>query len=89
MPVTCFLCGRDFGRRSITIHLAVCRRKWAAEQARLPEDAPRRPEPEEPRLLARLLAGEELTAEKLEEHNAEAATIWSREVLVSCENCGR
>ncbi len=87
MPVTCFLCGRDFGRRSILLHLPVCRRKWAAEQARLPEDA--RPEPEEPRLLARLLAGEELTSGQLEEHNAEAATIWNREVLVRCENCGR
>lgn len=89
MPVTCFLCGRDFGRRSIILHLPVCRRKWAAEQARLPEGAPTRPEPEEPRLLARLLAGEELTSGELEEHNAEAATIWNREVLVRCENCGR
>ena len=89
MPVTCFLCGRDFGRRSIIIHHPACQRKWEMEQARLPEDATRRLVPEEPRLLARLLAGEEITAEELEEHNAEAANIWSREVLVRCEHCGR
>ena len=81
MPVTCFLCGRDFGRRSIIIHVPACRRKWEAEQAR--------PSPGEPRLLARLMAGEEVTEEELEEHNNEAANIWSREVLVTCANCDR
>ena len=51
------------------------------------EDSPRIPE--EPRHLKRLLAGEELGPEELEELNTEAANIWSREVLVRCQHCGR
>ena len=46
MPVTCHLCGRDFGRRSLGIHLAACRRRLEAED---------RTEPEQPRLLASIL----------------------------------
>ena len=32
--VTCYICGRDFGSRSIGIHLPSCTKKW--EQVRIP-----------------------------------------------------
>ena len=31
-PVTCYICGRDFGTRSIGIHLPSCTKKWENEQ---------------------------------------------------------
>ena len=31
-PVTCYICGRDFGTRSIGIHLPSCQKKWEAQQ---------------------------------------------------------
>ena len=31
-PVTCYICGRDFGSRSIGIHLPSCQKKWEAQQ---------------------------------------------------------
>ena len=31
-PVTCYICGRDFGTRSIGIHLPSCVKKWETEQ---------------------------------------------------------
>ena len=35
MLITCYLCGREFSRVSLGIHLAVCRRRWAADQVLL------------------------------------------------------
>lgn len=31
-PVTCYICGRDFGTRSIGIHIPSCTKKWHNEQ---------------------------------------------------------
>ena len=31
-PVTCYICGRDFGTRSIGIHIPSCTKKWDNEQ---------------------------------------------------------
>ena len=48
MPVTCYICGRDFGTRSIGIHLPNCQKKWDQEQDKLPKsqrrDLPKPPE---------------------------------------------
>ena len=45
--MTCYICGRDFGSRSIGIHLPNCTKKWEAEQEKLPKKE-RRPLPAAP-----------------------------------------
>ena len=37
MPVSCYICGRDFGTKSISIHIPNCIKKWEAEQKKLPK----------------------------------------------------
>ena len=34
--VTCYICGREFGTRSISIHVPKCAAKWEAQQEQLP-----------------------------------------------------
>ena len=45
MPVSCYICGRDFGTKSISIHIPNCIKKWELEQKKLPKSQ-RRPPPE-------------------------------------------
>ena len=38
MPVSCYICGRDFGTKSISIHIPNCIKKWEAAQKKLPKE---------------------------------------------------
>ena len=66
-PVVCYICGRDFGSRSITIHIPQCKKKWEYEQARLPKSQ-RRPIPDEPKNLDKIIKGE-VSAEDIRQYN--------------------
>lgn len=46
----CYLCGREFGSRSIDIHERQCLQKWRAENETLPRRQ-RRPEPRKPNMM--------------------------------------
>ena len=48
--VVCYLCGREFGSKSIAIHEPQCLKKWHAENERLPKGQ-RRPEPKKPEVV--------------------------------------
>ena len=87
MQVTCYLCGRDFGRRSFGIHITSCRRKWEEQQRILPRNQ-RRSRPVAPDNLDRVMAGE-VEEEELEQLNEAAVKVWNEQVLVECRNCGR
>ena len=43
----CYICGREYGTRSLQIHIKACRKKWDIEQKRLPVKK-RKPCPEPP-----------------------------------------
>ena len=88
MPVTCFICGRDFGRKSLGIHLPACRRKFENEQRSLPDHL-KKNEPPTPKLLEKILNEEEMSELELNEYNTEAVNIWNNETLVKCQNCNR
>ena len=47
MPVMCYICGREFGKASIIIHIPQCEKKWDVEQQKLPKKQ-RRPVPTKP-----------------------------------------
>ena len=47
VSVMCYICGREFGSKSINIHIPQCEKKWENEQNQLPKKQ-RRPPPTKP-----------------------------------------
>ena len=41
--VVCYICGREFGSQSVSIHEPQCLKKWQAENDRLPKSQRRKP----------------------------------------------
>ena len=87
MPVSCYICGRDFGTKSITIHIPNCIKKWDNEQKKLPKSQ-RRPPPSAPVNLDKVISGE-LKGEELNKFNGEVLQEWNDTALVPCDHCGR
>ncbi|XP_076465014.1 zinc finger protein 474-like isoform X2 [Babylonia areolata] len=79
--VICYICGREFGTKSISIHEPQCLQKWKNENDKLPRDQ-RRPEPKKPQALG---TGGTATRQQMNE----AAWESSQAALVPCPNCGR
>ncbi|WAQ96544.1 ZN474-like protein, partial [Mya arenaria] len=74
--MVCYICGREFGTKSIAIHEPQCLEKWKAENSKLPKGQ-RRPMPKKP---DGGISREEMN--DLAWENAKAQ-------LIPCENCGR
>ena len=83
--VICYICGREFGTKSVNIHEPQCLKKWHIENQKLPR-ANRRPAPRKPDLLPNI--GEAGTNGYTQRMN-EAAYKSSQANLVPCQNCGR
>jgi len=79
--VFCYICGRQFGTKSIDIHEPQCLRKWEAENNKLPK-AQRRPLPVKPEVQ---MKGGKIDVEAMNE----AAWEASQAAQVKCDNCGR
>ena len=45
--IICYICGREYGTKSIAIHEPQCLKKWHNENNLLPKEL-RRPEPKKP-----------------------------------------
>uniref|UniRef100_A0A8B9ZSI7 C2HC/C3H-type domain-containing protein n=1 Tax=Anas zonorhyncha TaxID=75864 RepID=A0A8B9ZSI7_9AVES len=76
----CYICGKEFGSQSISIHEPQCLEKWRIENDQLPRHL-RRPEPRRPEALT---GGScVLTADN------EAAYQSAQAQLLPCGNCGR
>ena len=87
MSVSCYLCGRDFGSRSIVIHVPNCIKKWEDEQKKLPRSQ-RKSLPKTPENLDLIMEGK-LKGEDLKRFNKAALEEWSKAVLAGCQHCGR
>ncbi|XP_067839122.1 zinc finger protein 474-like [Heptranchias perlo] len=81
--IICYLCGREYGTTSISIHEPQCLKKWHIENDKLPRHL-RRPEPRKPEV--RLIKGK--GAYDIDAIN-EAAWQSSLDQLVPCNVCGR
>ncbi|XP_034780433.2 zinc finger protein 474-like isoform X2 [Acipenser ruthenus] len=77
----CYICGREFGSKSIDIHEPKCLEKWHIQNEKLPRNQ-RRPAPQKPEALS---AGSAYDVEAMNE----AAWQSSKAQLLPCENCGR
>lgn len=82
--VVCFICGREFGTKSIGIHEPQCLKKWELENSRMPKHL-RRPPPVKPSILPSL-SGD--GGDGLGRRN-QLAYESSQKQLVPCRNCGR
>ena len=103
-PVTCYICGRDFGTRSIGIHIPSCTKKWENEQVgggvgvlclsnflNLQEKLPksnRRPVPQAPENFDKVISGE-IKGKDLIKMNQKAFDDYNETSLQSCQWCGR
>ncbi|XP_018119717.1 zinc finger protein 474-like [Xenopus laevis] len=76
----CYICGREFGTKSLPIHEPKCLEKWKIENDRLPKGQ-RRPVPQKPQL-------DPSKSTSREEQN-EAAWQSFKDQLLKCSNCGR
>ena len=85
--VTCYICGRDFGSRSIGIHLPNCQKKWEAAQEKLPKKE-RRPLPTAPENFDKVVSGE-IKGKDLVKMNQKAFDDYNETALESCQFCGR
>lgn len=82
--VVCYICGREFGTKSISIHEPQCLKKWHVQNDQLPKKE-RRPPPKKPVDLPKISAK---GSYDLEQFN-EAAWAAAQANLVPCNNCGR
>lgn len=80
--VVCYICGREFGSKSIDIHEPQCMKKWHMENAKLPKHL-RREEPKKPDVV--------LTATGDVDLDAIAEAAWQTHLgqLIGCNMCGR
>ncbi|KAJ1059749.1 hypothetical protein K5549_004187 [Capra hircus] len=81
--VVCYICGREYGTKSIAIHEPQCLKKWHNENNLLPKEL-RRPEPKKPEVRT-------ITAKGFYDLDAlnEAAWTSAQSQLVPCNICGR
>ena len=80
-PIVCYICGRNFGSRSIGIHIPKCKEKFAHEQSKLPKHQ-RRPVPEEPSSFDRIIKGEVREAD-IQAYNDQAFDDFNKKVNIN------
>ena len=61
--IVCYICGREYGTKSIAIHEPQCLKKWHNENNLLPKEL-RRPEPKKPEV--RTITGKFLENKRLD-----------------------
>ncbi|KAL4502371.1 hypothetical protein ABPG72_011958 [Tetrahymena utriculariae] len=88
ISLMCYICGREYGTKSLPIHLKTCSEKWEVEQSNKPYKD-RRPMPRAPPGFDSLLAKDKITRKDIDNYNDRAFDQYNYDVLVPCENCGR
>ncbi|KFO77667.1 Zinc finger protein 474, partial [Cuculus canorus] len=83
LTVICYICGREYGTKSISIHEPQCLKKWHRENNMLAKHL-RRPEPKKPEVIS-IQAKDFYDLDSLNE----AAWISAQNQLVPCDVCGR
>jgi hypothetical protein len=97
--LVCYICGREYGTRSLAIHIKSCVKKWDNEQELLPKNK-RRPCPKAPEAFLKYVevvqgGGKQAdmaiknAGAMLENYNMQAFEKWDTEALIPCKNCGR
>ncbi|CAD8137596.1 unnamed protein product [Paramecium pentaurelia] len=86
--LVCYICGREYGTKSLGIHIPQCKEMFIVQEMKKPK-AERRNPPTTPRGLWDLLNKEDITMEDIIAYNNGAFNKYNKEALVACKNCGR
>ena len=81
--VVCYICGREFGSKSISIHEPQCMKKWHIENDSLPKHLRAKTAPQKPQLLP------SVNGDGARSSWNEAAWQSAQSNLAACHNCGR
>jgi recombinational DNA repair protein (RecF pathway) len=81
--IICYLCGREYGSKSISIHEEQCKEKWIKTNNALPKHL-RKKIPERPRVEP-TLPGQKVN----EQYNQEAFEQYQEAARHPCQVCGR
>lgn len=84
----CYICGREFGSKSLDIHVKACKVKWEKEQMLKPRNE-RRPCPEAPKNFDTALSGAKTGGYNVDSYNDAAYDSFKNKALEGCPNCGR
>lgn len=84
--LVCHICGREFGTKSLAIHIKACAKKWEDAEAQKPPRE-RRPVPQAPSLPVEVPVG--ATRADLDRRNEAAMAAFEEQGMVQCEHCGR
>jgi hypothetical protein len=84
--VFCYLCGREYGSKSIEIHEPICLEKWKSKNNALPKKM-QKPLPNKPKALNNepLLPGKA----SYDPYNTEAMHVYSEASRHACRTCER
>lgn len=85
--VSCYVCGRAYGTRSIGIHLKTCRKKWDIEQQRKPKNR-RRKCPDPPQGYDEFMKKKKITEKQMIQMNEMAFDNFNQN-LEKCKHCER
>ena len=91
VAVICYICGRQYGRSSLGIHLKQCKKLWEQREALKPRDE-RKPVPRAPRDFERAVATgdiEHMSAGAIQAQNTAAFESYNNDALDPCPHCGR
>ncbi|XP_024358042.1 uncharacterized protein [Physcomitrium patens] len=80
----CYLCGREYGTKSLPIHIPQCQKKWLLEEENKPKNH-RRPLPPQPNLEKAISNGD---AQAFDVFNSEALEAFEQ-TLQQCHHCQR
>lgn len=86
--VVCYICGREFGTRSIAIHEPQCIKKWDAANQKMPKGK-RQPRPTKPVEFDQSFSNDPKEREKQIAAINEASNAAATANLAPCSNCGR
>lgn len=86
--VTCYICGRGYGTKSISIHLKTCEKKWDIEQKKKPKKE-RRPCPQPPQNFMNVIKKDKISHKDLEQLNNKAFEEYNEISLERCQICNR
>mmetsp|Transcript_4018 Transcript_4018/g.7708 ORF Transcript_4018/g.7708 Transcript_4018/m.7708 type:complete len:273 (-) Transcript_4018:241-1059(-) len=84
----CYICGREYGTKSLPIHIPQCQKKWLEVEATKPKSQ-RRPLPKPPQTYQARSDDRPLSISDVDAFNEAAFATFNNESMVACEHCGR
>ena len=91
VAVICYICGRQYGRSSLGIHLRQCKKLWNQREALKPEYE-RKPLPTAPENMERAVANGDIQymdERAINNQNKAASNAYNNEALDACPHCNR